>query len=143
MATNVQGPPEAHAPPEPNVTTLVSGIISDAQELFKQQVALLRLELRSDLHKTAQAAGALAIGAGVLAIAVLLLIISLVYLLAWLAPSLPLWACFAIVGGSFALLGVALMFAGARKFQSINPLPSQSLEALTENLQWRTNQNPR
>lgn len=143
MANDVQAPPEVHAPTEPNLTTLVSGIISDAQELFKQQIALLRSEVRSDLQKTARAVGALAVGAFVMAIAGLLLIFSLVYLLAWAVPDLPLGACYAIVGGLFAVIGAALMFAGVRKFQSFNPLPDQTVAALTENLQWRTNPNPR
>jgi hypothetical protein len=126
-------------PPEPNLTVLVSGILNDAQELFRQQIALVRAEVRSDLQKTREAFSALAAGAAVAGVAFLLLCLMLVHLLHWAAPALPLWACHAIVGGVLAAVGGALIYAGVKKFQSFNPLPDQSVEALRENLQWKTN----
>jgi hypothetical protein len=134
---------EVQSPPEPQITALVSGIINDAQELFKQQVTLVRSEIRSDFQKTKQAVSALALGVGVAAMAAVLACLALVYLLHWAAPDLPLWACYAIVGGVLAAVGGALIYAGVKKFESFNPLPDQSVEALQENLQWRTNPNPR
>jgi hypothetical protein len=140
MADEVRGAPEA------SVTTLVSGIISDAQELFKQQVALIRSEIRDDLRKTKEGALALVSGAVVCLVAGLLFCFALVHLLHWLsAPpgtdpaAVPLWGWFAIVGGVLALAGGALVYAGVKKFQSFNPLPEQSVEGLKENLQWQTN----
>lgn len=130
---------DLQSPPEPNVTALVSGIINDAQELFKQQVALVRTEIRSDLQKSRDAASTLAVGAGITGVAVILLCLMLVYLLSWAVPTLPLWACFAIVGAVLAVVGGALVWAGVKKFQSFNPLPDQSVDALRENLQWKTN----
>ena len=94
MANDVQ------TPAEPNMTALVSGIVSDAQELFKQQVALFRAEIKADLQRTRRAVSALAVGVGVAAFAPFLLVLALVHLLHWAAPEqLPLWACYAIVGG--------------------------------------------
>jgi hypothetical protein len=130
---------DLHAPPETNITSLVTGIINDAQELFKQQLALVRSEIRSDLQRTREAVQAIAIGAGIAVIAVILLSFMLVYLLGWAVEALPLWACFAIVGGVFAVISAVLIFAGVRKFRSFNPLPDQSLDALRENLRWTTN----
>ena len=37
---------------EPSVTALVTGIISDAEELFKQQFELFKHEVRDDFRKT-------------------------------------------------------------------------------------------
>ncbi|HXG11522.1 MAG TPA: phage holin family protein [Gemmataceae bacterium] len=140
MANELQTP----SPSEPNVTALVTGIINDAQELFKQQLALVRAEIKSDLEKTKDAARSLAIGAAVAMLAVVLLSLMLVHLLHWATalpsgePRLPLWVCYLLVGGIFAGVGGALVVAGVRKLESFNPLPDQSVEALRENLQWRT-----
>jgi hypothetical protein len=131
-------PHDVQSPSEVQLSTLVSGIINDAQELFKQQLALLRTEIKADFQKSRNAVQALAIGAGVGVIALILLSLMLVYLLHW-ASELSLWACFGVVGGAFAVLAGALILAGIKKFQSFNPLPDQSLQALKENLQWTTN----
>src|SRR5207247_2247505 len=107
------------------------------------QLALFRAEVRSDWHKTRDAILALAVGVVPLLLGVIQLCWMLVYLLHWLtAPagsdpaSLPLWACFGIVGGFLCLVGAGLIFAGVKKLQSFNPLPDQSVHALQENVRW-------
>jgi hypothetical protein len=40
---------------EPSVTSLVTGILGDAQELIKQQIALVRTEVHDDLRRTKEA----------------------------------------------------------------------------------------
>jgi len=139
---------EVQSPPEPSVTALVSGIINDAQELFKQQVALFRQEIRSDLHKTKEAMIALVWGAGACVLAILPLCLMAVHLLHWLTSppgidpaAIPLWGCYGIVGGVLVALGAGLIYAGVRRFQSFNPLPDESAAALKENVQWITNPN--
>lgn len=131
---------DLQSPPDQSLTTLVKGIIDDAQELFKQQLALTKQEIKEDLRKTRDAAIPLAVGVGVACVGFALFLISLPLLLHWLWPALPLWAAFAIVGGGFAVIGGALCYWSIKKFQSFNPLPDQSFEALKENVQWITNQ---
>jgi hypothetical protein len=123
---------------EPSVTSLVSGILKDAEELLKQQVVLFKHEVKDDLRKTRDAALPLVIGAGVLAVSGLLLCWGLVHLLSWAAgpDRLPLWGSFWIVGGVLALTGGVLAYLGKKKFDSFNPLPEESAEALKENVQW-------
>lgn len=133
---------ELQTAPEQSLTSLVSGIIEDLQVLIKQQTVLIRSEIKDDLQKTTAALAALAVGAGVAVLGMFLLSLMAVYLLHWAAPDLPLWACFTIVGGTLSLLGGALLYAGKKRFDSFNPLPDQSLQAMKENLQWQTN-NPR
>jgi hypothetical protein len=131
--------PETISPPDgPSVTALVSGIIQDGQELFKQQVALVRAELKADLQRGVRAAALLTTGALALVPAVFLLGNMLSHLLHEKA-GLSLWASHGIVGGAFALLGGALVSVGVQRFRSINPLPDQSGEAIKENVRWMTN----
>src|SRR5581483_1882919 len=89
---------------EPSITGLVGGIINDAQELLKQQLALFKQEVKDDVRKTKEAVTSLAIGVSVLAIGGIFLCFMLVYLLNWIFPSLPLWCCYGIIGLIFAVV---------------------------------------
>lgn len=121
-----------------SMSRLLSGIVNDAQVLFKQQIALFRAEIREDFRKTRRASFIMGAGLGVALLGVLLLSFMLVYLLNWLAPDLAMWACYAIVGGVLLAGGAGLFYAGLSEFNSFNPLPDQSLNALEENLRWQT-----
>lgn len=131
-------PEDIHTTGEQSLTSLVRGIVNDAQELFRQQIALFKAEVREDMRKTREAALSLVIGVGVTFFGLLLLLFCLVQLLSW-ASGLPLWAGFAIVGGLVLAVGLGLMYAGKKRFESFNPLPDQSAQALKENVQWITN----
>lgn len=130
MATDLQ------SPPEPQLSSLVTGILNDAQELFRQQVTLVRTEIKEDFRKTKEAAVPLGLGIWLVALGSLLLSITAALILA--ETGLALWACFAIVTAAVSLAGAALFYAGKKKFESFNPLPDKSAEALKENLEWIT-----
>lgn len=130
MATDTYAPPD-----ERSVTSLVSGIVNDAQTLIQQQLALFREEIRADLRKTKEAVTALVAGVAVAALAVGPLVFFLVALLHELAVW-PWWASALLVGVVFAVIGGALIAIGVQRFRSFNPLPDQSVEALKENLEW-------
>jgi hypothetical protein len=121
-----------------SMTGLVSGILQDAQELFKQQVALARAEIKADFQRTVQAAVLLVAGALILVPAVFELFEMLVYLLHEVA-GLSHWAADGIVGAAFTVVGVALIFIGIQRFRSFNPVPDQTVEAFKENVRWMTN----
>jgi hypothetical protein len=125
--------------PEVSVTQLVGGIIADAQKLIEQQLALLRHEVKDDLHKTKEAGLFLIWGLAIGLVGGILLSFMLVQLLSWAAPELPLWVCYGIGGAPITALGGALFCAGIHKFKSFNPLSDQSAQALKETMQWKTN----
>lgn len=137
MADNVQIE-NTQTVSEASLTSLVTGIVSDAQELVKQQFALFKHEVKEDLHKTLQAAIALGIGVGVALVGGLSLWLAIVFILFWAFPVVPLWGWFAIVGALFLVAGALIFYAGKAKLESFNPLPDQSAEALRENVQWIT-----
>jgi hypothetical protein len=138
--------PPVESPPDTTLVSMLKGIVDDAQELFRQQVALVRAEIRSDLQQTKQAAFTFAAGVLPVVLGVVLLCFMFVHLLHWATSptgadpaTIPLWGCYGIVSGAFLLIGGALIYGSIRKFQSFNPLPDQSAEALQENVQWLTN----
>jgi hypothetical protein len=132
---------------EQSMTRLVSGILDDAQELVRQQFALMKHEIRKDLREAKEASLSLVAGGVLLGMGLVMFGFMLVYLIYWLispgtagsaaAPQL-LWVCFLIVGCFFALCSLGLFYVGKRKIEAINPLPEETLTAARENLQWTT-----
>jgi hypothetical protein len=131
-------PGQAGANSGPSMTHLVSGIIADAQELMKQQLALFRTEVKEDVRRTKDALIALVCGLALLSVGGILLCFMLVYGLQAAVPQIPLWGCFGIVGGILAIGGGIAFFGALRNFREFNPLPDQSAQALKENVQWIT-----
>ena len=132
MATDLH--PEQSA----SVTSLVSGIVHDAQELMKQQFELLKAEVRDDFRKVRDASEMIGAGAGLALMGGILLTLTLVHLLNWLIPEMPQWAAYGIVAVVFIAGGAGLYLAGKRMLDKVNPLPEQTAEALKENVQWIT-----
>lgn len=127
--------PQAIEERDPSVTHLLSGIVADTQRLAKQQVALLRAELREGVQKMKQAGMMFFFGAITALIGIVLVSFMIVHLLSWAFYALPLWACFGIVGIPLASLGVALLYFGNRRLQSIE-MPGETAEAFRENIEW-------
>jgi hypothetical protein len=123
-----------------SVTQLVGGIVTDLQTLVRQELHLTKTELRQEWEKTKTAAGSMAAGAGLLTVAGLLLCFGLVFLLQAIAPGLPLWACFAIIGVAFGLIGGILVGVGRAKASEVHVIPPQTAETMKENAQWLKNQ---
>jgi hypothetical protein len=142
-------PVEVHAPSEgASFTSLVKGIVNDVGDLIKQEFRFARTEIKTDLRRTGVASRSLAIGIVIASLGLVLLLLMLVHLLHWLSvPSglaldparLPLWACYAIVGGLLTVGGGVLAYAGKKKFDSFNPLPDETAKNIKENLEWITN----
>jgi len=120
---------------EPTLAELVNGLMSDATLLLRQELALARHELYEEARKTKAAAASAGIGIGIAAIGGLLLIIMLVHLLRALTEW-PIWTCYGIVGGIFALLGVALLYGARRQISRIYVVPQQTVETMKENVRW-------
>jgi len=142
MATTLQSPPEQ------SMVSLVSGIVDDIRLLITQQLKLTRAEIQGDLRKAGGIAAIVAAGAGVLFLGAILLCLMLVYLLHWLTSpagsdlaSVPLWACFGIVGAAFGVLGAGLIGAGKKKYESTSLLPEKAAHAFKENVECLTNKN--
>jgi len=119
-----------------NVSTLVSGIIEDAQRLIRQEITLARTELQQEWTKTKEAVGSIAAGALVAFVGVFLLAFGVVHLLHWASggvdpAAVPLWAWFLIVGAVFAFIGGSLVYLGISKASQIQVAP-QTTQSLKE-----------
>jgi uncharacterized membrane protein YqjE len=131
---------------EPSVTSLLSGIVNDAQELIKQQLLLFRHELKDDVNRTKEALPTLGAGVALAMTALILLGLTLSLLLYWLvnplppgmgSEHLPLWGCFAIFTVVFGVVGCALLYFASKTIESLG-MSRQAAEATKENLEWTT-----
>jgi len=120
---------------EPSLTSLVSGIVNDAQELVKQQLQMFKAELREDAVRVKDGSIAVAAGLGVSLLGLFLLALSLAHLLQR-ATGWPEWGCEGLVSLLFLAVGASLFWTAKQKFA--RALPEQSVEALRENVQWLT-----
>ena len=126
-------------PNQQSTTSLISGILSDAQDLIKQHVQLLQAEVEQDLRETTQAGIQLVLGMATALIGALLLALGIVELLklAGMAP----WAAYGSLGLVIGAIGGFLVYQAIVAFRNINPLPEKSAEALKENLGWQNKPN--
>ena len=130
-----------HLDAPPSMSSLVGGIISDMQNLVRQEMALARREIQEEVQKAKQAAIVMVIGAGVAAVGTILACFTFVYLLNWAtSDGIPLWGCYAIVGVVFLVVGAGLINAGRLKAGNLRLVPQQTAETLKENVQWIRNQ---
>jgi len=122
---------------EPSVANLVSGIIDDAQRLMAQHAELLKADIRKDLLDAKEAGYALGIGGALLGAGGFLLLFMVAHFLNWMWD-IPLWGGFGITGSLLALIGGILFYRGQVKLEKIDPLPENSVQAVKEDLQWKT-----
>src|SRR5262249_36526553 len=103
MATQVQNNPEI------STVSLVSGMINDAQELFKHQLELFKAELEQDMEKAREGSLVFVAGVGLASVGLIVLVLALAHLLFWAVPALPLWGWYAITGGVVIAAGSAMI----------------------------------
>jgi hypothetical protein len=131
---------------EAGIGGLLRGIINDVGDLIRQEIRFARTEMKSDAQKMLRAGAVLAFGVGAAGLGVGLVAFMLVHLVHWLSlpagtaePGIPLWGCFGIVAAVFLVVGAAMVFAGVKRFENVNPLPEQTAESVKENVEWIMN----
>jgi len=120
---------------EPSLASLVSGIVTDAQALIQQEMALARRELADELNKAKQVTLSLGVGAAVVGLGGVLLTLMVVHILHE-EVQIKLWLSYLIVGGVLAIAGATLLLFARAKASEIHLVPKQTVETLRENVQW-------
>lgn len=138
MATDLRNSDTSTGSTGSNPVALLGEIISDSQELLREQLAMFRAELAEDMAKTKNAVTPMLIALGVGMVGLLMLAHMCVYLLDWAIANEALWVDFGIVALVLFVAAAGLFFAGKKTFDSFNPLPDKSFEAMKENVQCLT-----
>jgi hypothetical protein len=118
-----------------SVAQLLSGIVGDAQELVRKEIALARQEIREELDAAKSAGIKLGIAGGVLAVGGLLVVLAIAQGIADLF-NWPAWAGYALVGVVLAIAGGILFSAAQRQIKEIRPMPERTVETMKENVEW-------
>ena len=116
---------------ESTVGGLVRGALDDVRELFREEVALARAEIRQEVSKAASAGvqfGAAGVALWFAATFVLVAVsLGIAALLDW-----PLWAGFLTVAVVLGIAGALMMSRARRIATTVQPLPRTS-ETIKEN----------
>lgn len=124
--------------PEASLSDLISRLGDDVTTLFRQEVALAKVELKREATAAGKAAGMLAAGA-LLGFVALLLV---AWAAAWgLAEVIPVGWAFLIVGLVFAAVAAAVAMAGKKKMQQVDPTPHATIETLQQDKQVLTDRS--
>ena len=118
---------------EASMSTLFRGALDDVRELFREEVALARAELRTEMSKATAAAGGFGAAAAALSCAGLFLLTALALGIAT-AFHWPAWTGFAIVGVVLAIAGAIMFMSARRTFAEVRGLP-RTVEAVKETFQ--------
>jgi len=137
--------PDTQNRSDQSMTGLVSGIVSDFQELLKQQLRLTRQEVKDDLRMAKEATWRLVLGVALGFLAAIPLLLGVAHLLNYLSlpheardpAALPLWACLILVGACVGAVGAIVAIQGKHKLDDIKPL-AETAQSLKENLEWQT-----
>jgi len=128
-----------------STVSLVQGIVGDIGELIKHEVRYARAEFQSDLAKMKTAAALLLTGAAAGFVGLVLIALMAVHGLHYATlpahpdvatVGLPMWACYAIVGAIFLVLGGIIGWIGADRLGRVNPLPDQTLQNVQKDVSW-------
>ena len=124
---------------ESSVTSLLSDIVKDAEELIKQQLLLFRHELKDDVSRAREALPSLGAGVVLMLAAIVFLGTTVALLLNWAVGDahLPLWVCFLIVTVVFGVIGCCLLYFAKKNLESLG-MSKQAAEATKENVEWLT-----
>ena len=121
--------------PDTSMSQLISGIVGDAQDLVRKEIALARQEVREELDAAKNAGIKLGIAGAVLAVGGLLVVLALAQGIADLF-NWPAWAGYALVGVILAIAGGILLSAAQRQIKNIHPVPERTVETMKENVEW-------
>jgi hypothetical protein len=114
-----------------SVGALMRSALDDVRELFREEMALARVELRQELSKLTTAGVRFGIAAAAFLFAAAFLLIAVALgvstLLGW-----PAWAGFGIVTVVLAIGGLVCLNGGQRALRRLRPLP-RTVHTLKEN----------
>lgn len=126
------------APQGGTVTGLVAGIVDDAQKLIRQQLEMLKSEVKEDFRRSKRAAEFGGLGIVLLTVGFLGLVTCLAMVLHE-QYGFSLSVSWGLTGGIFLITGGALAATSYILLERFNPLPDKTFHALQENLTWKTN----
>jgi uncharacterized membrane protein YqjE len=115
-----------------SLSELVSEVTGEVATLFRKEVELARVETTEQVSRAAKAGGML----GAAAVIGFLDLILFSFAGAWaLSEVVPEGVAFLIVAVVFAIVAGILFSAGKKRIANINPVPTQTVQTVKEDVQ--------
>lgn len=121
---------------ESTVAPLVRGIVEDSQKLLRQELTLVKAELREEARRLRDAVVLSGVGVGVLLVGLLLLGGAFACFLFEFVGMLPLWGAIGVASALFLVVGALILTNGTRRAKKIKGIPEQVVETMRENVEW-------
>jgi hypothetical protein len=117
------------------LTGLLRGVIDDTRELFREEVALARAEIREEIGKAGTAAIKMSVSAVTAAVGIVFLLLALAHGIA-AAFDWPVGAGYAAVAVLLAA-GAGILYArGRHEARTVNPTLPKTSASIQENKEW-------
>jgi uncharacterized membrane protein YqjE len=130
--TMVTTPPTRRPVPE-----VLRDIVGNLQEIVRSEVLLAKVELTETAAEAGKAAATFGTGLVSAFYGIGLLLVAALYGLSMVVAT---WLAALIMGTVLVLIAVALLSAGGKKFQRLNPARSNTMQRFEENVQWAKHQ---
>lgn len=117
--------------------TLVTGIVSDLQDIVRGEMALAKAELREDASAIGRAVAMLAVGAVIALVGFIFVMLGVTYLI---NRSLSMWLSAGIVGAALLVIAIILLMVGRSKLSASSMTPTQTIDSLKEDQAWASQQ---
>jgi hypothetical protein len=127
------------SPEQNSLGSLLRDVTSDLSKLVNQEIALAKVEIKSEASKAGKTAGAFGGAAGAGYFALLFASWTLLFALASLFDS-NTWAAL-VVTIIYAVVAAVLFKRAQATAKALNPKPEKTIETLKEDVQWAKNRN--
>jgi len=115
------------------VAELIGDMTSHVTTLLRKELDMARIELRDELKQAAKAGGMLS---GAALSGYLALLFGSFTVAWWLDRKLPRPLAFGTVAALHGAAAACLLKAGREEIKQVDPVPTQTVETLKENIDW-------
>ena len=115
---------------EVSVPSLIRGALDDVRELFREELALARAEMREEFSKASSSAARFGAGGVALWFAAMFLLVTMALAISTLLEW-PAWAGFGVVAIVLAIAGAGLVWSGRNALREVRPMP-RTLHSMKE-----------
>lgn len=116
-------------------TGLIRSALDDVRELFREEMALARAEIREEVSKATSAATQIVLAAALAGAAVLFLLLAVAHGIAALF-NWPVGAGYLALGIILAILGGVFYLRGRKQARVVHAMLPQTTESVKENKEW-------
>ncbi len=120
--------------PKEGLSSIAGGILTDVQDLVRQEVRLAKAEAREEISKVVTASISFAVAGLLGLLAVIHFSLGLVYAIFHFSEGkVPIWGSYAILTLILAAAGGAFFLTGKKKLTTVDFVPRKTISTIKDN----------